>query len=127
MKKFVSLLILAVTLMSLLGCGCGERSLYNGGLDIIEEMHKTAQNDDYLDKFEYMSMNAYSEPINRIADSNYDKPEAVYSVNINIEDVLTKFVGYEDIDELDEYSKYLKYKTKTMSLVNMTATGYASS
>ena len=112
--RFTALTLAAIILASLCSCGLfGKESLYEHGMDLIDLMLEKAKSEAYLEVYG-LSDNPNSDILTFVNEFDFDKPDAVYSVTLDEEDLICSLMDDEDF--LDGLSKDLKNTVENNAL-----------
>ncbi|MDE5557420.1 MAG: hypothetical protein K2J32_06970 [Ruminococcus sp.] len=123
MKKAIKTAIATIVLVSVLGLSaCGNsksnpetKSLYAQGLEVVQLMNEMIQSDEYINA---IATDSLKPTIQELADGNYSKPKAVYSIYASDKEI-AKLVEFKEFDNISDNLKSFVSSKFCNSLINL--------
>ncbi|MDE6539981.1 MAG: hypothetical protein K2K66_07305 [Ruminococcus sp.] len=123
MKKAIKTAIATIVLVSVLGLSaCGNsksnpetKSLYAQGLEVVQLMNEMIQSDEYINA---IATDSLKTTIQELADGNYSKPKAVYSIYASDKEI-AKLVEFKEFDNISDNLKSFVSSKFCNSLINL--------
>lgn len=109
MKKAIKTAIATIVLVSVLGLSaCGNsksnpetKSLYAQGLEVVQLMNEMIQSEEYINA---IATDSLKPTIQELADGNYSKPKAVYSIYASDKEI-AELIEFKEFDNISDNLK----------------------